>query len=144
MKIAIINGPNINMLGIREPDVYGHKTYKDLCDYLVKFSDEVNVELLFFQDNGEKEIIDFIHNNFTKVDGFVINPAAYTHYSYAIHDAIKSVPSPFIEVHLSNINSREEFRSKSVISPACIGTISGFGFNSYKLAVAALIEYNSI
>lgn len=141
MKISVINGPNINFLGIREPDIYGTLTYENLCNDIEKYAIKNNVDIEFFQSNGEKEIIDYIQSTYKFVDGYVINPAAYTHYSIAILDAIKSVPNPFVEVHISNIHSREDFRSKSVTSPACIGIISGFGEDSYKLGIQSIISH---
>ena len=140
MKFLIINGPNLNMLGIRNPEIYGNKTYENLCEF-IKNNKKDNWEIKFFQSNDEKEIIDVIQNSYKDVDGFVINPGAFTHYSYALHDAIDSVSKPFVEVHISNIYKREEFRQKSVTAPACIGQISGLGFNGYTLALEALENY---
>lgn len=139
MKIFIINGPNINFLGVREQNVYGNKTYEDLCKYIVEEAKEMGAEVEFFQSNIEGEIINFIQAAHEVADGIVINPGAYTHYSIAIFDAIKSIQKPVVEVHLSNIYKREEFRHKSVTAPACIGQISGFGFLGYKLAIEALL-----
>lgn len=141
MKILIINGPNINFLGIREKSIYGNVNYKDMCNILYKEADLIGVELKIVQSNIEGEIINFIQDAYEKYDGIVINAGAYTHYSIAIFDAIKSVNIPTVEVHLSNIYSREEFRHKSVISAACIGQICGFGINSYTLAMQGLIQY---
>ena len=136
MKILVINGPNLNMLGKREPEIYGSRTLADInADLAKKFA---NVEFEFYQSNCEGDIITAIHEN--TADGIVLNAGAYTHYSYAIHDAIKSVTTPVIEVHLSNIYKREEYRHKSVIASACKGSICGFGEQSYALAVTALIE----
>ena len=136
MKILIINGPNLNMLGIREKEIYGSMTYDEMIDKIK--NDNKDIELEFFQSNAEGEIIDKLHEAFhKKFDGIVLNPGAYTHYSYAIHDAVLSImPIPVIEVHLSNINSREEFRRNSVIAPACIGQISGLGYMGYNLAIS--------
>ncbi len=130
MKILVINGPNINMLGIREKNIYGDLSYLKLIDMIEKKSTELQIEIECFQNNIEGEIINKIQSAYAKYDGIIINPAAYTHYSIAILDAIKSVSIPTIEVHLSNIHSREEFRHRSVTASACIGQISGFG--SYK------------
>ena len=134
MKIKIINGPNLNLLGQREKKIYGSKSIDDLKNELNSlFSKE---ELIFFQSNSEGEIIDAIHNSQKeKVDGIVINAGAYTHYSYSIRDAIAAVEIATIEVHLSNIFAREQFRNISVISDVCIGSISGLGFWSYILAI---------
>lgn len=139
MKIMIINGPNLNMLGIREKDIYGSKTYNQLCEYLIKETKPQGLDITILQSNIEGEIINYLHKAYIdKYKGIVINPGAFTHYSYAIYDAIKSIDLPTIEVHLSNIYSREEFRQKSVTSKACIGQISGFGYMSYILAISAL------
>lgn len=138
MKILVINGPNLNMLGKREPEIYGKTTLDDINNNIASnFPDE---EFVFFQSNHEGEIIDFIQQNYTEAKGAVINPGAFTHYSYAILDAIKSVDIPFIEVHISNIYSREEFRQKSVTAKACKGVISGLGNYGYSMAVDALIN----
>lgn len=127
------------MLGKREPNVYGQKTLEDLEDILrQEFKD--TVELEFYQSNHEGYIIDKLHDSNLKFDGIVINPGAFTHYSYAIADAIKSISTKVVEVHISNIHNREEFRKKSVTASACIGQISGFGFNSYSLGVNAIIN----
>ncbi len=127
------------MLGKREPNVYGQKTLEDLEDILrQEFKD--TVELEFYQSNHEGYIIDKLHDSNLKFDGIVINPGAFTHYSYAIADAIRSISTKVVEVHISNIHNREEFRQKSVTASACIGQISGFGFNSYSLGVNAIIN----
>lgn len=139
MKIMVINGPNLNMLGVREKNIYGSKSYEDLISYIEECGKELNVQLDFYQSNIEGEIINCIQKcYFEKYDGIVINPGAFTHYSYAIHDAIKSVSINTIEVHLSNIHCREEFRKISVTAPACIGQISGLGEEGYVLAIRAL------
>ncbi|MBQ8637322.1 MAG: type II 3-dehydroquinate dehydratase [Clostridia bacterium] len=140
MKYLIINGPNLNMLGIREPGVYGNDSYEGLCAKIKTKADELGVEVEFFQSNCEGEIIDKIQSAYGEKDGIVINPGAYTHYSYAIHDAVKSVGVPTVEVHISNIHAREEFRHKSVIAPACRGQICGLGFDGYMLALEALVN----
>lgn len=140
MKLLVINGPNINFLGIREKGIYGSRSYKDLCDYLYENADNLSIELNVLQSNIEGEIINFIQDAYGKYDGIIINPGAYTHYSLAIYDAIKAVNLPTIEVHLSNIHSREEFRRKSVTAPACIGQISGFGFYGYIMGMMALCQ----
>lgn len=139
MKIIVINGPNLNMLGKREPDIYGNETLDDLTKYVKdEFKDDVDIE--FFQSNHEGYIIDKLHEANEKFDGVVINPGAFTHYSYAIHDAIKSISTKVVEVHISNIHQREEFRQKSVTAGACIGQISGFGFESYILGIKSLLK----
>lgn len=139
MKILVINGPNMNMLGIREPDVYGRQTYADLCGYVKRACG--GEELDFFQSNHEGAVVDRIHAAyFDGTDGIVINPAAHTHYSYAIHDAVKAVGIPTVEVHISDIGSREEFRHTSVIAPACRSQICGKGFDGYVIAVRQLVS----
>lgn len=143
-KIMIINGPNLNMLGIREPEVYGNKTYADLEAYIEDYAAEIGVEATVLQSNSEGEIIEFIHHALGNYDGIIINPGAYTHYSYAICDALSSVNIPAIEVHLSNIHKREEFRRKSVTAPACVGQISGLGFKGYRLALDYLKDEVSV
>ena len=139
MKVLVVNGPNLNLLGSRQTEIYGKKSLADIIRSLRKAFPKVDFH--FFQTNSEGEIIDQIH---TAVDGdyagIIINPGAYSHYSYAIRDALSAVNVPVIEVHLSNIHKREEFRQKSVISPACTGVVSGFGETSYVLAVQALME----
>ena len=140
IKIMVINGPNLNLLGVREPEIYGNQSYADLENYIEEYANGLNIEAVVIQSNGEGEIIDFIHHALGNYNGIVINPAAYTHYSYAIHDALKSVDVPSIEVHLSDIQNREEFRRVSVTAPACIGQISGHGFNGYALAIDRLLE----
>ena len=138
MKIQIINGPNLNLLGKREPEVYGHQTFEEYFEGLKSIYS--NIELNYFQSNIEGEIIDKIHEVGFEFDGIVLNAGAYTHTSIAIGDAIKAVSSPVIEVHISNVYAREEFRHHSHISSSCKGIISGFGMNSYKLAIDALQE----
>lgn len=139
----IINGPNLNMLGIREPNVYGSQSYSDLEAYIENYAEALNIEATVLQSNSEGEIIDFIHHALGNYDAIIINPGAYTHYSYAIHDALSSVNLPTVEVHLSNIHKREEFRHKSVTAPACIGQICGLGFRGYTLAIDYLTETDS-
>lgn len=140
MKIMVINGPNLNMLGIREPEVYGGQSYGDLEQYIEGYAKEKGCEVVVLQSNGEGEIIDFIHHALGNYDGIIINPGAYTHYSYAILDALASVNLPAVEVHISNIHKREEFRHKSVTAPACVGQICGLGFRGYALAMDYLLE----
>ena len=137
-KILVINGPNRNMLGTREPTVYGSKSLMDINSNIQSYAQAMKLSCDFFQSNCEGEIIDKIHSVHTEYAGCIINAGAYTHYSYAIRDAIACVDKPFIEVHMSNVHSREEFRHKSVISKVCKGVIAGFGANSYLLAISAM------
>ncbi len=139
MKILVINGPNLNMLGIREKSVYGKQDYNYLCELISSEAEKRNIEVELFQSNVEGEIINKLHENYNKIDGIIINPGAFTHYSYAIYDAIKAVNINAIEVHISNIHQREEFRHKSVTAAACLGQICGLGLNGYILAMDALM-----
>ena len=141
MNIIVINGPNLNMLGKRETSVYGNDTLMDLENYIKKEFNDINIE--FFQSNYEGAIIEMLHKANEGYDGVVLNPGAFTHYSYAIHDAIKSIKTKVVEVHISNVYQREEFRHKSVTAPACIGQISGFGFYGYILGINAIINSNN-
>ncbi|MDP4093538.1 MAG: type II 3-dehydroquinate dehydratase [Bacillota bacterium] len=136
-KILVINGPNLNLLGTREKGIYGTETLQDIAQKVIAEAERLNVDVDFIQSNHEGEIIDKIHDARGKFDVIIINPGAYTHYSIAILDAIKAVEIPAIELHLSNIHAREEFRSKSVIAPACVGQICGFGGHGYILALNA-------
>ena len=139
MKLLVINGPNINFLGIREPSVYGKKDYRYLLSLLSKKAEREKIELHIFQGNGEGEIIDRIQQaHMDQTEGIVINPGAYTHYSYAIRDALASLAIPVIEVHISNVHKREEFRHTSVTAPVCTGQIVGLGLRGYLLAIDAL------
>ena len=140
MKILIINGPNLNMLGVREPGIYGDQSYEKLCAYIKKEADNMGVEAVLFQSDIEGEIIGAIHEAKGEYDALIINPGAYTHYSYAIFDALTSVGIPAVEVHISNIYKREEFRHKSVTAPACTGQISGLGFYGYIAALKFFAE----
>ncbi|MDP4143511.1 MAG: type II 3-dehydroquinate dehydratase [Bacillota bacterium] len=142
MKLLVINGPNLNFLGIREKSVYGNSTYEDLCNYVKECGKQVGIEVDTLQSNIEGEIIGFIQDAYNKYDGIIINPGAYTHYSIAIYDALKSVSIPTVEVHISNIHAREEFRKKSVTAPACIGQICGFGFYGYVMAMMAILNHS--
>ena len=139
-KILVLNGPNINMLGIREKNIYGRDDYDSLCAYIRSAADRLGVEVELLQSNYEGDIVTAIQNAYGHFDGIVINPAAFTHYSVAILDALKAVNIPAIEVHISNVFARDGFRANSVIAPVCKGSISGFGFGSYYLAVQALAE----
>ncbi len=138
MKILVINGPNLNMLGIREPDIYGKETYQDLEKYITDICNKNEIELKIFQSNYEGAIIDEIQNAYKVFDGIVINPAAYTHTSVAIADALKAVSIPAVEVHLSDISKREAFRSISYVRDICIETFAGYGFEGYKKALLLL------
>ncbi|MGN0026686.1 MAG: type II 3-dehydroquinate dehydratase [Clostridium sp.] len=139
MKILVINGPNLNMVGIREKGIYGTRDFKDICNYINEEGQKRNIDIKLFQSNIEGEIINEIHNAYYEnYDGIIINPGAFTHYSYAILDAIKAVNINTVEVHLSNIHAREEFRHKSVTAPACIGQICGFKEFGYVMAMEAL------
>ena len=135
-RILVINGPNLNLLGRREPDVYGGQTLDELNEKLKELASDLNLELALFQSNHEGELIDFIHANADTADGMVINPGALTHYSVALRDAILSVELETVEVHLSNIFAREEFRKTSVIAPVCRGSIAGLGFYGYAMALS--------
>lgn len=143
MNILVINGPNLNLLGTREPEVYGSQTLEDIEDGLRKAFPQVR--LTFFQSNHEGAIIDRLQTaQGEKIDGIVLNAAAYTHYSYAIRDAIAAITVPVIEVHISNILMREEFRKQSVTAPVCKAQISGFGTDGYRIAVETLIQHSSL
>lgn len=141
MKFLIINGPNLNMLGIREPQIYGTKTYEDLCEFCKKVAADKKVDVDIFQSNHEGAIVDAIQDAYGKYDGIIINPAAYTHTSIAIADAIKAVGIPTVEVHLSDVENREDYRKVSYIRDTCIRFIWGQGFEGYRVAMAALIFY---
>lgn len=138
MKILVINGPNINMLGLREPEIYGNKTYDFLLKYIKDYCDKINVEVEFFQSNHEGAIVDKIQESYQKIDGIVINPAAYTHTSVAILDALKAVSIPTVEVHISAVDKREDFRQISYIRKYCIKTVTGKGFDGYLEAIDEL------
>lgn len=141
-KIRVIHGPNLNFLGIREKDIYGQLSFAKLNELILNASLNLKFETQCFQSNSEGEIIDYLQSCYQeKADGIIINPGAFTHYSYAIYDAVASINIPTIEVHISNIHKREQFRHKSVIAPACIGQIAGFGFASYELALVAMKNY---
>lgn len=138
MRIEIINGPNLNLLGKREPGVYGSRSFDD---YLTELRDAYpDVAIGYFQSNCEGALIDRIHEVGFECDGIVLNAGAYTHTSVALHDALRAVPAPAVEVHISNVHTREEFRHKSLISAACKGVICGFGLDSYRLAVEGLLK----
>lgn len=138
MKILIINGPNLNMLGIREPEIYGSATYADLCELIKTESVRLGVDVEFFQSNHEGALVDKIQESYKKIDGIVINPGAYTHTSIALLDALKSVGIPTVEVHISDPDTREEFRKISYIRPYCAATVKGKGFTGYVEAMEIL------
>ncbi len=141
MKILILHGPNLNLLGKREPENYGTKTLQEINTLLAALAGELKIETEIHQSNSETFIVEKIQASLDNFDGILINPAAYTHTSIAIRDAITAVYRPCVEVHLSNIHAREEFRHTSLIAPVCIGQVSGFGHNSYLLGLRALVEY---
>ena len=139
MKILVMNGPNINFLGIREKGIYGEENYDSLCERIRRKAEELEVEVAIFQSKSEGALIDRIQEAYGDgTDAIIINPGAYTHYSYALRDALASVQIPKIEVHISNVHQREEFRHTSVTAPVCNGQIVGLGFTGYELAMEAL------
>ncbi len=140
MKIFVINGPNINMLGIREPEHYGKETYSDLTDKIQEYCDSKNIEVKIFQSNHEGSLVDEIQSAYGNADGIVINPGAYTHTSIAILDAVKSVNIPTVEVHISKVEEREDFRQISYVRLACVKTITGHGTDGYLEAIDYLTE----
>ncbi|MBQ5971180.1 MAG: type II 3-dehydroquinate dehydratase [Prevotella sp.] len=139
MKILIVNGPNLNLLGKREPDIYGNDSFETYLTSLRQRYPEI--EISYYQSNVEGELINRIQEAGFSADGIVLNAGAYTHTSVALHDCIRSITSPVVEVHISNVHKREEFRRLSMISPACIGVICGFGMDSYRLAIEAIKEH---
>ncbi len=141
MKLLFLNGPNLNMLGIREPDIYGRQTYAALEDYIRGFCGEMGIDCEIFQSNHEGVLVEAIQNAYGKMDGIVINPAAYTHTSVAILDALKAVSLPAVEVHLSDVSQRESFRQISYAGMACVKTYAGYGFKGYRLAAEYLKEH---
>ncbi|MBQ4091113.1 MAG: type II 3-dehydroquinate dehydratase [Clostridia bacterium] len=143
MKVLIINGPNLNLLGLREPAIYGKRDYCALCELISKSCDDLGAQFEIYQSNHEGAIVDKIQDALGKFDGIVINPAAYTHTSVAILDAIKAVGIPTVEVHISDINAREEFRRFSYVSLVAIKTFAGFGFEGYKMAIEHLAKHLS-
>lgn len=140
-KILVLHGPNLNLLGTREPEVYGRSTLADINANLVSLAAGRGSTVKTDQSNHEGQLIDWIHEAMSWADGILINPGAYTHYSYAIRDAIAGSGLPCIEVHISNVQGREEFRKKSVVAAVCVGSISGFGWKSYVLGLDALLDY---
>ena len=141
MKLLVINGPNLNLLGLREPGIYGKSTLSDLEDFLRKVGEEEGVELSFFQSNHEGAIVDAIQAAYGAMDGIVINPAAYTHTSIAILDALKAVSLPAVEVHISQVSEREPFRQVSYAGMACLKTYMGLGFEGYRQAILCLKDH---
>lgn len=141
MKFLIINGPNLNFLGIREPQTYGSATYGDLLELIEDEAQVLGVETETFQSNHEGKLVDIIQSAYAKADGIVINPAAYTHTSIAILDAVRAVGVPTVEVHITDIDAREDFRRNSYIRPACIATVTGHGLEGYAEAMRILKEY---
>lgn len=140
MNILVINGPNLNMLGIREPDIYGRETYNSLVEKIKKYADYKKISVKYYQSNHEGDLVDIIQFAYGLYDGIVINPGAYTHTSVAILDALKAVNIPAVEVHISDVDSREDFRKVSYIRSACFETISGKGTDGYLLAIDALLK----
>ncbi len=139
-RVLILNGPNLDKLGRREPEVYGADTLEDIEARVIALAAELDVAVAFRQSDGEGELVGALTDALGEYDGVVFNPGAYTHYSYALHDAVRTSELPVVEVHLSNIAAREEFRARSVIAPACVGWISGMGAGSYTLGLRAVVE----
>ena len=141
MDLLIINGPNLNLVGKREPSIYGSQTLEDIQEDLLTLASELDAKLKFFQSNSEGEMIDCIQNSVGSIEGILINAGAYTHTSIALRDALLGVAIPYVEVHLSNIYSREEFRHKSFLSEKALGMVCGFGANSYHVALQGIVAY---
>jgi 3-dehydroquinate dehydratase II len=140
MKILVLNGPNLNLLGRREPHIYGSMTLADVQKKLEELAKELKVELVFFQSNHEGELVDMLHKHIDSAAGAILNPGGLTQFGVSLHDAIKSMTFPVIEVHMSNRHAREQWRGHSIISPAVKGTVEGLGWRSYSAALRALIE----
>ena len=140
MNIAVINGPNLNMLGIREPDIYGRTTYADLCEKIRAHAQKRGVGVTLYQSNHEGDLVDHIQQTYGKADGIIINPGAYTHTSIALLDALKAVGLPAVEVHISQVDAREDFRQISYVRLACVKTISGHGIDGYLEAIDFLAD----
>ncbi len=140
MKILVLNGPNLNMLGIREPQIYGKETYKDLCELIENYAKEKGIKVEIFQSNHEGDLVDEIQDAYGEYDGIVINPAAYTHTSIALLDALKAVGIPAVEVHISDVSKREDYRQISFVREYCFATVTGHGFLGYLKAIDLLLE----
>ena len=140
MKILVLNGPNLNMLGIREPEIYGNKTYKDLCNLIEDYANKKEIEVEVFQSNHEGDLVDEIQDAYGEYNGIVINPAAYTHTSVALLDALKAVGIPAVEVHISDVSKREDYRQISFVREYCFATVTGLGFDGYLKAIDLLLE----
>ncbi len=140
MKILVLNGPNLNMLGIREPEIYGSNTYEDLCDLIERYAKEKRIAVDIFQSNHEGDLIDEIQDAYSEYNGIVINPAAFTHTSVALLDALKAVGIPAVEVHISDVSKREDFRQISFVREYCFETVAGLGFDGYLKAIDLLLE----
>ena len=140
MKILVLNGPNLNLLGRREPHIYGSMTLADVQKKLEELAKELKVELVFFQSNHEGELVDMLHKHIDSAAGAILNPGGLTQFGVSLHDAIKSMAFPVIEVHMTNRHAREEWRGHSIISPAAKGTVEGLGWRSYSAALRALVE----
>ena len=140
MKILVLNGPNLNLLGRREPHIYGSMTLAEVQKKLEALAKELKVELVFFQSNHEGELVDMLHKHIDSAAGALLNPAGLTQFGFSLHDAIKTMPFPVIEVHMSNRHAREEWRGHSIISPAAKATVEGLGWRSYSAALRALVE----
>jgi 3-dehydroquinate dehydratase-2 len=142
IKITIVNGPNLNFLGKREPEIYGNIDFAKINNHIKKYCDKNQIDVEFYQNNSEGELINYFQSIYDKVDCIIFNPGAYTHTSVALYDCIKSIETPVIEVHLSNLHSRSEsFRRTMITTPACIGQISGFGYKSYLIAIDSVKHY---
>jgi 3-dehydroquinate dehydratase II len=140
LQILVLHGPNLNLLGTREPEIYGKTTLDEINQSLIKLGQDREAEVKCFQSNHEGQLIDLLHEYRLIVDGVIINPGAFTHYCYALYDALITIEKPIVEVHLSNIFKREEWRHKSVVSPACLGIIGGFGSDGYFMALRELLK----
>ena len=140
-SILVVNGPNLNMLGVREPEIYGHETLKDLEKMLQNVADELDVKIEFYQSNHEGDIVDTIQQYYKKVDFILLNAGAYTHTSVAIRDALAGIDMPFYEIHISNVHKREEFRHHSFLSDVAVGVIVGFGLDGYEFALRGAVRY---